>query len=331
MLKLRLARIATVIEKRLDPIIQRKHEAAVIASYTGYATPDHLVVRGRVLGRVRENTVRAEQSKWRNLRQMVSLFLTDEVADVTVTCAGYTAQSAEEGYFTILVQRDGQSGWVDLKVTAGDVTAICPVLIPQPDAEFGMISDIDDTMMETGAYSIWRNLWTSLTGNALTRKVFPGAVTLMELLHQGGRNPVFFISSSPWNMHAFLDQIFVRTGLPKAPKFLRDYGISETQFITGTHGDHKGSAIDRVIVANPDLLFILIGDTGQHDAHVYCDAVTRHPGRIKQVILRAPGKGADAEDMSFVDGIRNAGVPVTVGPDYTDTIAALREDAAGLV
>lgn len=331
MLKLRLARIAAAIEARLDSIIQRKHETSAIASYTGYATPDHLVVRGRVLGRVRENKVVEGQSKWRNLRQMLNLFLTDEVADVTVTCGDYTAVSDEEGYFTILVPRNGESGWVDLAVSAGDVTAICPVFVPQDDAEFGVISDIDDTMMETGAYSLWRNLWTSLTGNALTRNVFPDAVTMMKELHKDGRNPVFFISSSPWNLHGFLDQIFARTGLPKAPKFLRDYGISETQFITGTHGDHKGSAIDRVLAANPDLPFILIGDTGQHDAHVYRDAVNRHTGRITRVILRAPGRGADAEDMAYVNAIRDAGVPVTVRADYTDTIAALRNQNVSLM
>ncbi|MEO9864041.1 MAG: phosphatase domain-containing protein [Yoonia sp.] len=331
MLKLRLARIASAIERRLDPLIQRRHVASVIAPYIGYATPEHLVVRGRVLGNAQKTVTHANQSKWRNLRQMVALFLTDEVADVTVTCGDYTAATDEEGYFTILVPRGDQTGWTDQVISAGDVTAVCPVFVPHPDADFGVISDIDDTMMETGAYSLWRNLWTSLTGNALTRKVFPDAVTLMTQLHQNGRNPVFFISSSPWNMHGFLDQIFARAGLPKAPKFLRDYGISETQFITGTHGDHKGSAIDRVLAANPDLAFYLIGDTGQHDAHVYRDAVQRHPGRIKQVILRAPGDGADADDMSYVDAIRALGVPVDVAPDYIDTIAALHPDEPSLV
>ncbi len=322
--KLRLARIANAIERRVDPIVRRKRVASVLEPYIGYATPEHLVVRGRVLGRVRKGTVRAEQNKWTNLRQMLSLFLTNEVSDITVQCDEYSAVSDDEGYFTILIPRDERVGWIEMIIQTGEVTAICPVFVPFADASLGVISDIDDTMMETGAYSLWRNLWTSLTGNALTRKVFPDAVVLMEKLFENGRNPIFFVSSSPWNLHGFLDQIFERTGLPRAPKFLRDYGISETQFITGTHGDHKGRAIDVILAANPTLPFILIGDTGQHDAQVYSDAIRRHPERIRHVILRAPGRGADAEDMGYVDAIRQLGVPVTVDVDYTTAIAALR-------
>jgi len=323
-LKLRLAKIATAIERHVDPFVRRKRAAAVLEPYSGYATPEHLVVRGRVLGSVRKGTARAEQNKWTNLRQMLRLFLTDEVADVTVQCGANSAVSDDEGYFTILVPRDDRVGWIEMVVQSAEITAICPVFVPLADADYGIISDIDDTMMETGAYSLWRNLWTSLTGNALTRNVFPDAVALMKQLHENGRNPVFFVSSSPWNLHGFLDQIFERTGLPQAPKFLRDYGISETQFITGTHGDHKGSAIDVILAANPTLQFVLIGDTGQHDAHVYRDAIQRHPQRISQVILRAPGEGADADDMRYVDEVRQAGVPVVVDGDYTNAIAALR-------
>jgi len=97
--------------------------------------------------------------------------------------------------------------------------------------------------------------------------------------------------------------------------FLRDYGISRTQFITGTHGDHKGQAIDTVLAANPDLSFILIGDTGQHDAHVYADTAKRHPGRIRRVILRQAGRHRD--DAS-INAMRADGVDVKVASSYDD-------------
>ncbi len=260
--------------------------------------------------------MRAAQSRWRNLRQMIGLFLTAEVPEVTISAGDVTGRTDEEGYFTLLLPRDDRTGWIKVDVTAADVTVACPVLVPGPDAAFGVISDIDDTMMHTGAYSLWRNIWTSLTGNAATRVVFPDAVELMTVLSDGGRNPVHFVSSSPWNFYGFLTVVFARNGLPRGPVFLRDYGISETQFITGTHGDHKGSAIDVIMAALPDLPFILIGDTGQHDAEVYLAAAKRHPGRVQQVILRAPGRGADAKDLAFVSQIEALGVPVHVGRDY---------------
>ena len=321
-MKLILARYAARLERAVDrfrtPQIARR-----IDPYIGYATPENLIVRGRVLANPKAVDATVGQSRWRNFRQMVALFATDEVAGVTVTANGVTAVSDEEGYFTIILPRGDATGIVNVTVKAGEISTLCPVLVPDPAAPHGVISDIDDTMMRTGAYSLWRNVWTSMTGNALTRDVFADAVTLMKILGAGNA-PVFFVSSSPWNFHGFLRDTFARAGLPFAPMFLRDYGVSETQFITGTHGDHKGSAIDVIMAAASDTMFILIGDTGQHDAVVYRDAIARHPDRIKHVILRAAGR-VDAHDRDIIAAIRATGVPVTVGVDYSQAIALFRE------
>ncbi|MEW9918041.1 phosphatase domain-containing protein [Marimonas sp. MJW-29] len=306
------------IERVIDAVRGQRDKRRVIEPYIGYATPDHLVVRGRVLTALRRNAPRAEQSRWVNFRQMLGLFLTDEVADVEISAEGMTAHTDEEGYFTLLLARDDRRGWQDVivRIVDTDVAVACPVMIAGDDAAFVVVSDIDDTMLRTGAYSLARNLWTSLTGNALTRQVFPDAVTFMQHLTEGGRNPVYYVSSSPWNLHDFLATIFDRAGLVRGPKFLRDLGVSRTQFITGTHGDHKGGSIDTLIAAHPGLPFVLVGDTGQHDAFVYLDAIARHPGRIAAVVLREPGPGPDAESREAMARIEQAGTPLLHGPTF---------------
>lgn len=320
-LKRRLAQVAAKIERAVERVLVRPRVAQVIAPYLGYATPTHLVVRGRVLAAQRTDQARTGQSRWRNVQQVLRMFLTDEVADVTVQASGVTARSDAEGYFTLMVPRNAQTGWVAVRVTAGEVTGFCPVFVAGGDADFAVISDIDDTMMLTGAWSLWRNLWTTFTGNVLTRQVFGDAVSLMQVLNDDGRNPVYFVSSSPWNLHDFLREVFDRAGLPRAPMFLRDYGISETQFITGTHGDHKEAAIAAVMAAHPDLRFVLVGDTGQHDPAVYAAAAQRYPGRVAHVILRSAG-GIGPEDLAQVATLEAAGVTVHIGADYHNAIAA---------
>lgn len=305
-------------ETVLDRIKGQRDTRRIIEPYIGYATPEHLILRGRVLSGLRRNKPTPDQSKWTNFRQMFALFLTDEVAGVSVEAEGVTAVSDEEGYFTLRLPRDARCGWVDVNVrlVSQETSVICSVLVPQEEAEFAIVSDIDDTMMRTGAYSLARNLWTSFTGNALTREVFADAVTFMDDLSQAGRNPVYYVSSSPWNLHHFLSRIFERAGLARGPKFLRDLGLSKTQFITGTHGDHKGGSIDILAAANPDLPLVLVGDTGQHDAFVYRDAVLRLPDRIAAVVLREPGMGPDAQSVAAMRDIRDAGVMLLSGPDF---------------
>ncbi|MEH6644312.1 phosphatase domain-containing protein [Sulfitobacter sp.] len=181
------------VEALLDRLRGQREPRRIIEPYIGYAEPDALVVRGRVLASLRRNSAAPLQSKWLNFRQMLSLFMTDEVAGVNVEVMGVKGVTDEEGYFTLRIPRNHGSGWPEVAVTLSDqqVEADCPVLVPQVDARFGVISDIDDTMLHTGAYALWRNLRTSLTGNALTRRVFPDAVHFMSALGEAGRNPIY--------------------------------------------------------------------------------------------------------------------------------------------
>lgn len=309
-------------ERLIDRFRPPERRRPLLEPYRGYATPDTLVFRGRVLAALRRDEPTPERSKWVNFKQMLSLFMTDEVAGVVVTTADGSAKavSDEEGYIRLELPRsDATPGWASVALSVeGQATPATrfPALVPSTSATFGVISDIDDTMLETGAYSLARNLWTTFTGSAATRRVFPASIALMNALQDAGDAPVFYVSSSPWNLHDFLDTVLTGAGLPAGPMFLRDLGISETQFVSGTHGDHKGSAIDQILEANPELPFVLLGDTGQHDAHVYGDAIARHPGRIAVVALHEPGPGADAEDKAAIEAIRETGTPVFSAPDF---------------
>ena len=328
MIKTLIHSLAWRSERIVDRLRGQRDKRRIIEPYIGYATPGHVVVRGRVLAALRRNRPVATQSRWLNFRQMLSLFLTDEVAAVEVQAEGQRTMTDEEGYFTLALPMLAVPGWreVPVRLTGRDVSAVCPVLVPPADAKIGIISDIDDTMLQTGAYSLVRNLWTSLTGNALTRRIFPDAITFIETLRDGGRTPVYYVSSSPWNLHYFLTDIFERSGLAKGPLFLRDLGISPSQFVSGTHGDHKGSAIDTLMAANPRMRFVLVGDTGQHDAEVYRDAIARHPGRVAAVVLREPGPGPDDVSRAAINTIEATGTTVLHAPDFSGFAEQLRTE-----
>jgi len=276
----------------------RSDRPPMLQPYKGYATPDELVVRGRVLTSVRRIEPDATASTWANARQMVKLFLTDEVADVVVRSGDHTTRSDEEGYFTLRLPRpergsgaDVSGSWATVPLMIDGQPETCRearVLMPDADAQLAVISDIDDTVMKTGAWSKWRMYRTSLTGNAATREVFDDAVELLHALADGGRNPVFYVSSSAWNLHDFLDAVFRHNDVPEGPIFLRDLGLDDDDEGISHHAVHKLAAIDRIARALPQAQLVMMGDTGQHDAMVYADAIERWPGRVRAVILRMP-------------------------------------------
>jgi phosphatidate phosphatase APP1 len=324
-----LAKALTRLEGLFEAVLGRlrppRSTPPVIDPYLGYSTPEHWVARGRVLTRLIRPEVRPGQRRLRNFLQMLSLFVTDEVAEVTVTAPAYgvSALTDEEGYFTLLVPRGASEGWAEVAVEAEGARAVLPVQVTGQGARFAVVSDIDDTVIATGAWNVWRNLWTTFTGNPTTRRVFPDAVELLARLAEGGRNPVFFVSSSPWNLHAFLEGIFARADLVRGPLFLRDLGIGEMQLVSGTHGEHKGSVIDRLMAANPELPFWLVGDTGQHDAEVYAAAALRHPGRVMRVTLRRAGREALEAPVAQLLAAR---IPVDLLEDYAPLLRELGPD-----
>ncbi|WP_308917065.1 phosphatase domain-containing protein [Jannaschia sp. LMIT008] len=314
-------RAARLVERGLERIGDRDDDEPVLDPYIGYATPDGVVLRGRVLSHLRRAEPDPRQSRWTNLRQMANLFITDEVQGVRVTAPGAQAVSDAEGYIRLTVAGTFDPGWVDVPVAIeGQAPVRFPALIPSPAAEWMVISDIDDTVIRTGAHNLARNLWTTFTGSALTRQAHRDAVALMDAMVDGGRNPVFYVSSSPWNLHDFLTDLFLNEGIPRGPKFLRDLGVT-TEGVGESHRTHKGAAIDAILTANPDLPAWLMGDSGQKDAQVYRAAVERHPGRIKGVALREPAPGAGADDARCMTAIEALGVPCYHGPDFGGALA----------
>ena len=90
------------------------------------------------------------------------------------------------------------------------VNALATTLTPPASARFGVISDIDDTVLITQVRRPAQMLRAMLFENARTRLPFPGAAPLYQALHgggdEGGPNPVFYISSGSWNLYRLLEE-----------------------------------------------------------------------------------------------------------------------------
>ena len=160
--------------------------------------------------------------------------------------------------------------------------------MPEPDARYGVISDVDDTILETGVQRVGHMLRQTFTGSAITRTPFHGAPELYRDLAAGG-NPLFYVSSSPWNLHAFLVAFLRHRDFPLGPVLLRDL------LGTGVGREPKHVRIHEILELHPDLAFVLIGDSGEKDPEIYADIVRSHPDRVLAVYIREvrldPGDG----------------------------------------
>ena len=154
-----------------------------------------------------------------------------------------------------------------------------------------MISDIDDTVLQTDATSLLRMARATFLGNARVRMPFEGVAAFYRALHHGSSgkslNPMFYVSSSPWNLYDLLSEFFNLQDIPIGPVlFLRDWGLTDQGFLPTRNRVHKLGYIKEIIETFKDLAFILIGDSGQEDPEIYSEVVSLYPNRIKAVYIR---------------------------------------------
>lgn len=316
-----------------------------IVAYRGHGTPDHLRVRGRVLEGAAIPSAREEDGAMRNLIHTVRRMESDEVPAARVRARlGEVVQEAladDEGYFRFDLRLPAPLPegpiWREVELELLDplqntLTPVCctgQALVPPPGARYGLISDIDDTVIKTDVANLLSMARLVLLTNAHTRLPFEGVGAFYRALHAGPEgaylNPVFYVSSSPWNFYDLLEEVFSVHGVPKGPLFLKDYSLSRT--LTGGHQRHKLAAIEEILTTHWNLPFVLLGDSGQEDPEIYREVVRRFPGRVLAVYIRdVSDDPRDAEVHAIAEEMSASGVPLLL---TSDTVAAA-EHAAGL-
>ena len=278
----------------------------LIAPYRGYGRPNWISLRGRVIKdrRIIKDEV---NSTWRALINNYKRFNSREVMGATVHVEvnneAFTVQTDEEGYF--LLERplkqpvpQPKDQWFNARVHLRetprrkvDVWAEVPILVPHPQASFGCISDVDDTIMKTDVTSLLklRVLYHTFLKTADLRQSFSKAAAFFQALQRGMSqqpcNPIFYVSNSPWNLYDLLEEFLALNDLPAGPILLRDFGLPYQDHPEGYLG-HKHSSILRIIDTYPNLPFVLIGDSGEQDPYIYEAVAKARPGRIRAIYIR---------------------------------------------
>jgi phosphatidate phosphatase APP1 len=311
-----LLKLAHVVEPHFDEAKYRLRDRAhgdrkvVVVPYRGYGTRQRLWLKGRVLLEPQIGEGAKGDASWRNLVAAWKRFESDEVpgARVRVSAAGAVTEveTDDEGYFEV---------WLDLATevpaTAHTVPVRCEALtprrrggepamaegealLPPASARLAVVSDIDDTVVPTGAGKLLRMARNVLLHNAHTRAPFPGVAALYRALAAGKGaegNPFVYVSSGPWNLYDLLLGAFRLHELPAGPFHLRDWGLGAGQALPTRHHDHKLSAIRQAMELWEGLPFLLIGDSGQHDPEIYRQVTLENPGRVLAVYIRNVSEG----------------------------------------
>lgn len=313
-----------------------------IQVYRGFGTSDYLFLRGRVL---RDKTIirRENDTNWNNLSNTIKRFNSWEIENAELSISfhkhSFSLKTDPEGYFTlseklpfplsILPTKEPfwQSATIQIhSIPNQSVHFECSadIILPDQNSSYGVISDIDDTILQTYVTSWlkWRMIYLTLIHNAISRQTFNGVTDFFHALRKGPEgnsyNPFFYVSNSPWNLYDLLEEFLRHNNFPIGPILLRDFGLPYEE-IPKTYQNHKHHHISSILKLYPHLSFILIGDSGEKDVDIYRTIHLGFPNRIKAIYIRdVRSKKRAARVQKVLNSIHD--IPCMLVEDYNDAM-----------
>jgi phosphatidate phosphatase APP1 len=280
---------------RIDHAVQRwrarrarkaGHIAEVIP-YTSYGSTSWLRILARVLlakDSQRQADLPTGIRGWRNF-----VGVPIENASVTVDTAkrSYEVQADHSGIVDVVIDVDLEPGWHRIGLSSeGSEEAAAQVFVVDPQISFGVVSDVDDTVMVTALPRPLLAAWHTFVVNEHARATTPGMPVLYERLstrYPGA--PFIYLSTGAWNVAPTLTRFLSRNLYPAGPLLLTDWGpTAESWFRSGRA--HKRRSLERLAREFPEIKWLLIGDDGQHDESIYRDFVATHRDNVSAVCIR---------------------------------------------
>ncbi|MHB0755208.1 App1 family protein [Polaribacter sp. M15] len=284
-----------------------------IIVFQSYGTANHFYARGRAL---EDEKITLESNNiFKILLNTWKRFESDEIKHTALVITLPNLHTIKtitdkDGYFLVDEKVEGlqslttSMGWLHFELSYAN-TKINKIiskknkfkgslLIPSKHADFGVISDIDDTILHTGVVSLlkWRLLINTFFKSPYNRKALEGTSKFYNLLHLGNsgknRNPFFYVSHSPWNMYRYLTYFLKKNNFPKGAILLR--AMRSVFSKKKNSKPQKQKEIINILKTYKKLPFILIGDAGEKDADIYMETVTQFPNRIKAIYVRSVAK-----------------------------------------
>lgn len=311
---------------------------STVIPYTGYGSTERVRVLGRVLlaeepkpGSRAERKNRKREESIRGWRSFTSVPVNDVSVQIEIEGTVHSARPDRGGVIDASIDVHLTPGWHTAHLSTDDAVSIAdaPLFIVDPDTRFGVISDVDDTVMVTALPRPLLAAWNTFVLDEHARVPTPGMAVLLERIasrHSGA--PVIYLSTGAWNVAPTLTRFLSRNLYPPGPLLLTDWGPTHDRwFRSGTL--HKRESLERLASEFPRLRWLLVGDDGQHDEEIYAEFARNHPQQVAAVAIRqlSPSEAVLAGGRAkAVERGDEGGVPWVFAEDG----AGLREQLSAL-
>ncbi|MCA4135023.1 App1 family protein [Arthrobacter sp. M4] len=304
-------------------------------AYQGYGSTTWVRILGRVLlaskplpGSHAERAARSNSQNIRGWRAFTSVPVQHVDVDIRIGDASVRVRADRGGVVDTVVEVELTPGWHTAVLQAvGTEPAESRVFVVAPDTTFGILSDIDDTVMVTALPRPLLALWNTFVLNERARMATPGMSVLLDrLVGQHPNAPVIYLSTGPWNAAPTLARFLTRNMYPTGALLLTDWGLTHDRWFRSGR-EHKHRNLERLVQEFPNIRWLLIGDNGQHDEEIYAQFARDHGKHVAAIAIRQLSVSESVLAGGHTDGAEqsDAAVPWIHSQDGAGIARRLKE------
>ncbi|MFS0854262.1 App1 family protein [Microbacterium sp. 179-I 3D4 NHS] len=267
---------------------RRRGRTPTVVPFPGYGGPGWVRVVGRVLIVPAPRRGKdGELASIRGWRSFVGIPVSFATVTVRVGDVEHEVVADRGGVVDTVIPADLEPGWQTFHVSSeGQEPAEATAFIVAESTRFGVVSDVDDTVMVTALPRPLIAFWNSFVLDEHARIPVPGmSVLLDQLLREHPGAPMVYLSTGAWNIAPTLRRFLGRHLFPAGSMLLTDWGPTHDRWFRSGR-DHKLSNLRRLATEFPQVKWLLIGDDGQHDEAIYSQFMDEHPDSVAGVAIR---------------------------------------------
>lgn len=272
----------------------RAAQPAWLELYGGYLTPSGGLIFGRAHRGTRPADPKPGEPEYRRIHETLQALEPHVLggAQVLVRLGDgdeLPVRSNERGYLDLILraaQAQGLAGPVPVRIrarlaepryAAAPAEATVPFFADQPG--LAVISDVDDTILDTQVTHKLRMVRNTLIRSSFELRAFPGVVEALTRAARG--RPLAYISGSPWGLHGRIADYFRRAGLPDGVLLLKHFSSEPLTDQMAFKWPHITALVD----ALPARRFLLFGDSGEKDPEIYARLRAERPRSVEAIYI----------------------------------------------
>lgn len=283
-------RVADVVHSVRTRLATLTGAVPTIAAFPGYGSTGWV----RVLARVVMTSTSDDDTKGtvRGWQAFTTVPVRHSRLKVQIGDVIHPVRADAGGLVDVVLDSSLAPGWHTVVLRSPDTApAEARIQVIDPDATFGIVSDIDDTVMVTALPRPLLALWNTLVLSERARTPTPGMAVLLDRVvarHPGA--PILYLSTGAWNVAPALRRFLARNLYPDGVLLLTDWGPTRQHWFR-SGPDHKHKNLVRLAQEFPGMRWLLVGDDGQHDPEIYAEFARTHTAQTAAIAIRQLSAG----------------------------------------